>query len=72
MSSKRRRFSHLHFFASNAPHSGMGEGMDSIARIFNAILGDIADEDKCAHIALQGSGRDLGCWGKKMSGAGGW
>ena len=41
----RRRFSHLHFFASNVPHSGISEGMDSISRIFNAILGDIAEED---------------------------
>ncbi len=40
------RFAHLHFFASNAMHSGGAEGMDSIQRIFNAMLGDIAEEDK--------------------------
>ncbi len=41
------RFAHLHFFASNAMHSGVNEGFDSVQRIFNAMLGDIAEEDKC-------------------------
>ena len=44
-----RSFSHLHFFASNKLHSGVTEGVDSIIRIFNAMLSDIAAEDKSVH-----------------------
>ena len=36
-----RSFSHLHFFASNAVHTGLHEGLESLALIFAAILGDM-------------------------------
>ena len=45
----RRRFAHIHFLTSNGLHAGTDEGYDSVVRIFNAILGDIASEDACAH-----------------------
>ena len=38
-------FAQVHYFASNPLHAGAGEILDSIRRIFGAMLGDISKED---------------------------
>ena len=39
-------FAHIHFLASNPLHAGVAEGVDSVWRIFGAMLGEFMEEDK--------------------------
>ena len=39
-------FAHVRFLASNPLHAGVAEGVDSVWRIFSAVLGEFRDENK--------------------------
>jgi hypothetical protein len=45
-------FAHSHFLASNQLHAGIGEGMDSMWRIFSAMLGSFPEEKSLERFSL--------------------
>jgi hypothetical protein len=45
-------FAHSHFLASNQLHAGLEEGMDSMWRIFSAMLGNFPDDKELEKLSL--------------------
>ena len=48
MIASRARFAHIHFLTSNGLQAGTMEGLDSVVRLFDAILGNIDKDDRRA------------------------